>query len=665
MMHALETPQLSFIPAGPTPPNPAELVGSARMRETLDARCATSYDFVILDSPPVTAGDRRGRAGAREADGVRAGGEGARHAARARAARARPAGLQADAHLLGAVVNNVDLGWGDLYFYQPLLRLLSLRRRSSRRARHDAADRIACCGALQALVLGPAALPGRPPAARRWRAAWIVVMALLGRDAARAPARGDTRRRPARARWPRSSRSRSRRRAAAAGAGSSASRPPRCALYRDGAAGLARRRRLERRGGRSRSTPTPCGSSSARFGDRPRRLRRAGRLSVARRRRRTDRAGLRPHVPDAHRRRRRVALLGAGPGGGGQRQRPVVSDEPVSRGRASGPFVNPNHLAAWLEMVIPAGLAYTWSCSRAALAPAHRARRPTAAAASGVRARRAWVGALIAQPAPAAGRRSSPRPRSRSWWSRTSRPARAAARRRCSSVLGVAAGGILTARARPPRPIAGALGSGRASRSPLVLAGAASLGPLGARRRERRSTGVEEVDVSLASRLAVAAAGRGDRARSPAARHRPRLVAARVPPVPAPPIEGGIWDHAHNDYLELRGRDRPRRGGARRVLCARRRRACRCGGAARRRAGRTRPRERHDRSFGEQPDWQAALGDQRTLCVGAGRRRGGDPVHSLVEFGLHMPQAVAEVATRAPVMTAPTSPEAVARGSTS
>jgi hypothetical protein len=25
--------------------------------------------------------------------------------------------VQSGAHLLGAVVNNVDLGWGDLYFY--------------------------------------------------------------------------------------------------------------------------------------------------------------------------------------------------------------------------------------------------------------------------------------------------------------------------------------------------------------------------------------------------------------------------------------------------------------------------------------------------------------------------------------------------------------------
>jgi len=42
---------LTVIPAGPTPPNPAELLGSARMRETLDALSATA-DVIIIDTPP-------------------------------------------------------------------------------------------------------------------------------------------------------------------------------------------------------------------------------------------------------------------------------------------------------------------------------------------------------------------------------------------------------------------------------------------------------------------------------------------------------------------------------------------------------------------------------------------------------------------------------------
>ena len=71
-----------------------------------------------------------------------------------------------------------------------------------------------------------------------------------------------------------------------------------------------------------------------------------------------------------------------------------VSEEPVVRGRLAAPFVNPNHLACWLEMVIPAALAYTWVLARRlrrqifkSVESAHRL---------GLRPRRAWTGALIA-----------------------------------------------------------------------------------------------------------------------------------------------------------------------------------------------------------------------------------------------------------------------------
>ena len=47
-------PNLSIIASGPTPPNPAELVGSRRMRELLDA-ASERFDMVLLDSPPVLA----------------------------------------------------------------------------------------------------------------------------------------------------------------------------------------------------------------------------------------------------------------------------------------------------------------------------------------------------------------------------------------------------------------------------------------------------------------------------------------------------------------------------------------------------------------------------------------------------------------------------------
>ncbi len=47
-------PNLSIVASGPTPPNPAELVGSRRMRELLDA-ASERFDMIVLDSPPVLA----------------------------------------------------------------------------------------------------------------------------------------------------------------------------------------------------------------------------------------------------------------------------------------------------------------------------------------------------------------------------------------------------------------------------------------------------------------------------------------------------------------------------------------------------------------------------------------------------------------------------------
>jgi polysaccharide biosynthesis transport protein len=45
-------PRLHLLTSGPIPPYPAELLGSIRMEEAL-ARWRESYDFIVLDSPPV------------------------------------------------------------------------------------------------------------------------------------------------------------------------------------------------------------------------------------------------------------------------------------------------------------------------------------------------------------------------------------------------------------------------------------------------------------------------------------------------------------------------------------------------------------------------------------------------------------------------------------
>lgn len=45
---------LDIITSGPIPPNPAELVGSQRMKQVLQ-KATNSYEFVLIDSPPVLA----------------------------------------------------------------------------------------------------------------------------------------------------------------------------------------------------------------------------------------------------------------------------------------------------------------------------------------------------------------------------------------------------------------------------------------------------------------------------------------------------------------------------------------------------------------------------------------------------------------------------------
>ena len=47
-------PNLSVLPSGPLPPNPAELVGSNRMHELLEAATA-DFDLILCDTPPIVA----------------------------------------------------------------------------------------------------------------------------------------------------------------------------------------------------------------------------------------------------------------------------------------------------------------------------------------------------------------------------------------------------------------------------------------------------------------------------------------------------------------------------------------------------------------------------------------------------------------------------------
>ena len=54
VVYATEVEGLFVIPCGPIPPNPSELLGSAKMVDLLE-KAAAAFDVVLLDAPPVIA----------------------------------------------------------------------------------------------------------------------------------------------------------------------------------------------------------------------------------------------------------------------------------------------------------------------------------------------------------------------------------------------------------------------------------------------------------------------------------------------------------------------------------------------------------------------------------------------------------------------------------
>ena len=108
---------LSLLPCGPIPPNPAELLSSERMKAMLQL-ASEQYDYVLIDSPPlVNVADPVILSTL--VDGVVMvihGGKSSRTAVRR--ARAELSGV--GAKVFGVVLNNLDLrreGYGDYYYY--------------------------------------------------------------------------------------------------------------------------------------------------------------------------------------------------------------------------------------------------------------------------------------------------------------------------------------------------------------------------------------------------------------------------------------------------------------------------------------------------------------------------------------------------------------------
>jgi capsular exopolysaccharide synthesis family protein len=114
MVHATPIPGLDVLLSGPPAANPAELLSSEAMR-TLIREAAAAYSFVVLDSPSLLkVADSRILASMVDATVlVVNGGETPRQVVQYAESQARSAG----ANLLGVVVNNLDIRFTDMPYY--------------------------------------------------------------------------------------------------------------------------------------------------------------------------------------------------------------------------------------------------------------------------------------------------------------------------------------------------------------------------------------------------------------------------------------------------------------------------------------------------------------------------------------------------------------------
>ena len=107
-------PGVKVLTGGPIPPNPAELVGSQRMKSLIQ-KVSEQYDVVLIDTPPIVAVTDAAIL-AQEADGVilvLASGEVNKEYAQ----RAKELLDKVDAKILGAVLNKADLKTSEYYYY--------------------------------------------------------------------------------------------------------------------------------------------------------------------------------------------------------------------------------------------------------------------------------------------------------------------------------------------------------------------------------------------------------------------------------------------------------------------------------------------------------------------------------------------------------------------
>lgn len=314
-----------------------------------------------------------------------------------------------------------------------------------------------------------------------------------------------------------------------------------------------------------------------------------------------------------------------------------ITDASASTTRASGPFVNPNHFAAWLEMLLPVALGF-------AAALTTRVRRHVAAAAHsargmGVNARRAWISAVISHQSELA------LPLAAGAAVLLMAVAHLATGSRAGSAalligLAIAVAGMLASAERKQRMSRLPAWLPAACAAVLVLASAGTLALWASADGDDSAVIASDVvDVNLTSRLAVAAQGRAIVGSYPLFGTGMGSWLHAFRPHQAPPVEGGIWDHAHNDYLELAAESGVAGAAVAVAFCCavvatvvRQRRARREETAERRKS-----RGSHLPPGFEIAEWRAALRDGAPIRWGLAGGIGAVLFHSWVDFGLRMP----------------------------
>ncbi|RKP53838.1 polysaccharide biosynthesis tyrosine autokinase [Cohnella endophytica] len=108
------TDNLWFIPAGPTPPNPSELLSSRRMAALLEATKKT-YDVIVIDTPPILF-VTDAQIVAAQSDGVVLVVDSGK-VKKDIAAKAKASLDHVKAKLIGVVLNNVNRKHSDSYYY--------------------------------------------------------------------------------------------------------------------------------------------------------------------------------------------------------------------------------------------------------------------------------------------------------------------------------------------------------------------------------------------------------------------------------------------------------------------------------------------------------------------------------------------------------------------